>query len=168
MQFAAVVVFFIVAKVEFQLPVFIFLAEFEGHFGDERPARFGAKPIQGANLFIGQEACRLGRLKGTSGGRFGEAETAAFGGAFSRTFRGNIRAAAGVATVVFFHHAAAVGAGRLQRGVVAGHGVAVVLLGLLNNVLGHGRNLLHEVVTAEQALFHLRELEFPLAGQLRS
>jgi hypothetical protein len=71
-----------------------------------------------------------------------------------------------VAPVVLLHHAAAVRAGGGQRGVVARHGVAVVFLGLLDHALGHGGNLAHEGVAAELAVLHLRQLVFPLAGQL--
>jgi len=53
----------------------------------------------------------------------------------------------------------------LQSGVVTGHRVAVVLFGLFDDVLGHRGDALHEVIAAEQALFHLRQLVFPLARQ---
>src|SRR6185369_7214870 len=73
---------------------------------------------------------------------------------------------AGVAAVVFLHHAAAVGAGSLQRCVVTGHGVAVVLLRLLDDVLGHLGDFLHELGTRKLAVLHLGQLVFPLAGEL--
>ena len=72
---------------------------------------------------------------------------------------------AAVAAVVFFDHAAAVGAGRLQRGVVARNGVAVVLFGFAHHVFGHGGNFLHKGFAAELAFFHLGQLVLPLAGE---
>ena len=76
-----------------------------------------------------------------------------------------VLAGAAVAAVVFFDHAAAVRAGCVQRGVVAGDGVAVVFLGLLHHAAGHLGNVLHEGFAGEQAFFHLREFELPVASQ---
>ena len=43
---------FVVAKVKLQLVVFGFLVKLDDHFGRERPARFGAKTIEWADLFV--------------------------------------------------------------------------------------------------------------------
>ena len=127
----------LVAEIEFELPVLVFLAVGQCHLGDEGPARLGAEALEWSDLFVTQELFDLGQLEGAARRDLGERETA---GVIARTrFAG-----AGVATVVFLHDAAAVGAGRGQRGVVARHGVAVVLLGLLDDALRHLRDLLHE------------------------
>ena len=102
----------------------------------------------------------FGRLESASGRRFTERESAAFARA--------IAPGTGIAAVIFFDHTSAVGAGGVQGGVIAGHGVAVVFLGLFDDVLGHGGNALHELFATEQALLHLRQLVFPLAGQFGS
>ncbi len=78
---------------------------------------------------------------------------------------GAILTHAGKAAVVLLDHAAAVRAGRGQRGVIARDGVAVVLLGLLDDALRHVGDAVHELVAAELALLHLGELVLPLAGQ---
>ena len=157
-QLAALFGVFVVAEIEFELPVFLVFAVGQGHLGHKRPAGFGAETVQGADAFVAHKGLGLGHFKGAAGGRLGERETTALAGA--------IGAGAGVAAVVFFHHTAAIRAGRLQRGVVAGHRVAVVFLGLFHQALGHGGDLGHEGVAAELAALHLREFVFPLAGQL--
>ena len=53
-----------------------------------------------------------------------------------------------------------------ERRVVAGDGVAVVLLGLAHDALGHLRDLGHEGVALQAAVLHLGQLVLPVAGQL--
>jgi len=125
--------------------------------GTEGPAGLGAKALQRADLALAQQGLGLGSFKGAAGGRLAKAEAAR---------RCAVLAGAGIAAVVFLDHAGAVRAGRLQRGVVAGDGVAVVFPGFCHHALGHRRDVGHEGRAAELALFHLRELELPLAGQV--
>ena len=149
----------VVAKVKFELPVLLFLIELQHNFCGERPARLGAEAFQRANFLVGQKVFHLGLLERTAGRGFAEREAAALTLA--------IRASAGIAAVVFFHLAAALGTRRVQRDVVARHGVAVVLFRLFDDVLGHGGDFAHEGIAAELALLHQRQLVFPLAGQGR-
>ena len=72
---------------------------------------------------------------------------------------------AGIAAVVFFHHAAAIGAGVGQGGVVARNGVAVVLFGFAHHALGHVGNFQHEGLARQLPALHQGQLVFPLAGQ---
>jgi hypothetical protein len=69
--------------------------------------------------------------------------------------------------VVFVHFAAAIRAPRVERAEVAGDRVALVSLGLADDVLGHRDDLAHERVALQLAALHLRELEFPLRRELR-
>ncbi|CAM4124350.1 hypothetical protein ACAN107058_22940 [Paracidovorax anthurii] len=147
----------VVAEVELQLEVARLFVAHDGHLGGEGPAGLGAEALQRADAALAQQGLGLGGLEGAARGRFGEREAAAG--------RVPVGARAGIAAVVLLDHAAAVGARRGQRGVVAGDGVAVVFLGLLDHALGHGGDLLHEGLAAELALFHLGELVFPLAGE---
>ncbi|EWS63837.1 hypothetical protein Y695_02928 [Hydrogenophaga sp. T4] len=157
-QLTGLFVFLVVAEVEFEFPVLLFFVELDDDLGHEGPARLGAEAFQRADLLGRQQLFGLFRLKGAAGWRLAEREAAALAVA--------VGASAAVAAVVFLHHAAAVGAGRLQGGVVAGDGVAVVFLGLLDHALGHGGDLAHEGGAAELAVLHLRQLVFPLAGEL--
>ena len=72
---------------------------------------------------------------------------------------------AGIAAVVFFHHAAAIGAGVGQGGVVARNGVAVVLFGFAHHALGHVGNFQHEGLARQLPALHQGQLVLPLAGQ---
>ncbi|MCY1164211.1 hypothetical protein D9M73_40840 [compost metagenome] len=146
----------VVAEIKLQLVVFRLFVELDDHLGGERPAGLGAEAVQRAYPFVVQELLDLGRFKGAARRGLAKREAAAIVTAF---------AGAGVATVVFLHHAAAVGAGCLQGGVVAGNGVLVVALGLGDHALRHGGNLGHKGFAAELAVLHLRELELPLAGE---
>jgi len=148
----------VVTKVKLELVVLGFFVELDDHFGRERPAGLGSETVQRADLLVAQELFDFGHFKGTAGRRLAKREAATFAGAGS--------AHAGVAAVVFLDDAAAVGAGRLQRGVVAGNGVLVVALGLVDQALGHAGDLGHEAFAAELALLHLRQLVLPLAGQV--
>jgi len=67
--------------------------------------------------------------------------------------------------VGFAHGAAALGAGRLQGGEVAGHGVGFVALGAFDDVLRHTRDRGHELFAREPPLLHQGELVLPLAGE---
>ena len=58
------------------------------------------------------------------------------------------------------------GHGLRERGEIAGDRVALVVLGLADDVLGHLHDLVHEDGTRELAVLHLRELELPLGGEL--
>ena len=157
-QFAGVGrVFF--AKVEFEFMVFRFVVEHQAQFGGEGPASLAAKAFQRADARVAQQRFHFGRVKCAAAGNFADGEAAAFAGA--------VIAGAGVAAVVFLHHAAAGGAWGVQRGVFAGHGIAVVFLGLGDDALGHGGNVAHEGVAVEPAMFDLRKLVFPVAGQRR-
>ena len=148
----------VVAKVELELVVAAFLIVHDGDLGHEGPACLGAKAVQRAQAAVAQQLLGLGRLEGAACRRLGEREAAAR--ALSVTAR------AAVAPVVLLDHAAAVGARRGQGGVVAGHGVPVVFLGLLDQLFRHGLDLLHEGIARELALFHLRQLVFPFAGEV--
>ena len=148
----------IVTKVELELVVLSLFVELDNHLGRERPAGLGTETVQRADFFVAQELLDLGHFKGAAGWRLAEGKTATFAGAGL--------AAAGVAAVVFLDDAAAVGAGRLQRGVVAGNGVFVVALSLIDQALGHAGDLGHKAFAAELAQLHLRELVFPLTGQV--
>ena len=75
-------------------------------------------------------------------------------------------AAAGEAPVVLLHHAAAFGAGRFQRCIVARDRVPVIALGFLHQRGGHRSDFSHEVVAFQTTFFHLGKLELPVAGQL--
>jgi hypothetical protein len=118
------------------------------------------KPSSGPILLVAQEGLGLGGLEGAAGRDLGEAEAAA--GTVGRAGRPR----AGEAAVVLLHHTAAVRARRGQRGVVAGDGVAVVLLGLAHDALGHLGDLGHEGLALQPALLHLGELVLPVAGEL--
>ena len=150
---------FVVAKVKFQLVVFGFFVELDDHFSRERPARFGAEAVQAGRF--------CGRVRNCSTSATSKVRPA--GVLPKEKPQPSVvagLAGAGVAAVVFFDDAAAVRAGRFQGGVVAGNGVAVVFFGFFDHALGHGGNFGHEGVAAEFALLHLRQLVFPLAGQL--
>ena len=69
--------------------------------------------------------------------------------------------------VVLVHFAAAFRAARGQRAEIAGDRVALVALGLADDVLRHGDDLAHERVALQLAVLHLRELELPLRRELR-
>ena len=138
--------------------VFSLFVKFDHHVSGEGPAGLGAETVQRTDLALAQELLHFNQLKGAPGRRLAKREAA--------TVLCAGLARAGVAAVVFLDHAAAIGAGRLQGGVIPGDGVAVVLLGFFDHALGHGRYLGHEAAAAELAEFHLRELVFPLACQL--
>ena len=148
----------VVAKVKLQFELAAGFVFDQGELGHERPAGLAAKTLQRADAALAQKGFGLVHGKGAPARVFGEGKAAAFAAP--------IRAGAGVAAVVFFDHAAAIGAGRVQRGVVAGHGVAVVFLGFFDDALGHGGDLAHEGLARKLAFFHLRQLVFPVAGQL--
>ena len=156
-DFAVFLGFLVVAKVKLQLEVFGLVIKLDDHLGHERPARFGAEAVQGPDVLVVQKLLHFGRLKSPSCGRFAKRKPTSLQRA--------VFASAGVATVVFFHNATAVGARCGQRGVVTGDGVAVVFLGLFDHALGHGGNFGHELLAAELAVLHLRELVLPLAGE---
>ena len=161
----------VVAKVELQLPVVAFLVVLDHDLGRERPAGFGAEAVDRADVLVAHQRLGLGHLEGTPGRRLAEREAAGLGprnlGAVGLARGGRQRLAnAGVAAVVFAHHAAAVGAGCVQRGVVARDRVAVVFLGLLDDVRCHLGDFGHEAGAAQFAFFHLRELVLPVTGQL--
>ena len=146
------------AKVELELEVVVFLVADQRQFGGEGPAGLAAKALQRADAALAQKLLGLVDGEGAPARRFGEGKAAAFALA--------IRPGARIAAVVFAHDAAAVRAGRVQGGVVARHAVAAEFLGLLDDALGHGGDLAHEGLATELAFFHLRQLVFPLAGQL--
>ena len=116
------------------------------------------KPSSGPIRLSRRKASTSAQLERAAAGDLADREAARLGPARD--------AGAGVAAVVLLDHAAAVRAGRRQRRVVAGNGVAVVLLGLADDPLGHLRDLLHEGLALEVALLHLGELVLPVAGQL--
>ena len=147
----------VVAEVELQLPVLDLVVAHQFQLGAEGPAGLGAKAFQRADLVVAQEGLDLVQLEAAAGRDLGHAE--------ATTLAGARRPGAGEAAVVLLDHAAAIGAGRGQRGVVAGDGVAVVFLGLAHDALGHRRDVLHEGLAAELALLHLGELVFPVAGE---
>ena len=72
---------------------------------------------------------------------------------------------AGIAPVVFFHNATAIGAWVTQGGVVSWNGVAVVLFGFAHHTLGHVGNFQHEGLARELPALHQGQLVLPLAGQ---
>ncbi len=148
----------VVAEVEFELPVAEPVVAHQTQLGGERPAGLRAKALERADALVAQEGLGLGDLEGAPGRGLGDAEAAAFAAVG--------RAGAGVAAVVLADHAAAVRARRGQRRVVARDGVAVVLLGLPDDALGHLRDLGHEGLARQPAMLHLREPVFPVAGQL--
>ena len=160
---------FVVAKVKLQLPVLFFFVELERNFGGERPTGFGAETFQGTNLFVAQEMLHLFQLEGATRRCFAKREAAAR--AFDLPVGIGLgdstgQSDAGVAAVVFFHHTAAGGAGGGEGGVVARDGVAVVLFGFFHHAPGHLGDVLHEGFARQQAFFHLREFELPVAGQV--
>ena len=157
-QFTVFFAGFVVAEVELELVVLGLFVKLDDHLGHKRPAGLGAETVQGADVFVTQELLHLCGLEGAPRRGFTEREAAAFAVA--------ICTGTGIAAVVFFDDATAVGARGRQGGVVTGDGVAVVFLGLFDHVLGHGGNLGHELFAAELALLHLGELVFPLAGEL--
>ena len=137
---------FVVAKVEFELVVFGFFVQLQDDFGRERPARFGAKAVQRADLLVAHELLDLDQLEGAPRRSFAKGKAAALFAAAG--------AGAGVAAVVFLDDATAVRADRLQGGVVAGDGVAVVLFGFFDHALGHGGDLGHKGFAPHLALLH--------------
>ena len=128
---------------------FVFRGEPEQ--GGEGAAHFALKALEGADFFLGEEFFHLGRLDLAAGDDFPVGEIA--GGAL-------------VLFVRFLDDAAAFGAGGGEDAEIAGNGVAFVLLGLADDGLGHGGDLLHELRATEFAAFHLLEFELPVAGQL--
>ena len=167
-QLAATFGLFVVAKVEFQLPVLPLGVEGQRQLGDEGPTGLGAKALQRPDAPVAQQGFGLGQLEGAPSGRLAKRKTAALAGLGSGFGRGRGRAGpgAGVAAVVFAHHAAAVGAGVAQGGVVAGHAVAVVLFGLAHHALSQVGDLAHEVGAAQLPALHQRQLVLPLTRQL--
>ena len=160
----------VVAKVELQLPVVAFLVVLDHDLGGERPAGLGAETVDRADVLVAQQRLGLGHFESAAGRRLAEGKAAGFRSrdldAAGSACRCCQRLAdTGIAPVVFAHHAVAVGAGCFQRRVVAGDGIAVVLLGLLDDVRGHRGDFRHEAVAAQRTLFHLRQLVFPVASQ---
>ena len=116
-----------------------------------------------------QKLLHFCQLKGAARRCFAKRETTTW--AFDLTLcigfgHGTRRADAAVAAVVFFHHARTGGARGGEGGVVAWDGVAVVFLGFLHHAPGHLGDVLHEGYAREQPFFHLRQLEFPVAGEV--
>ena len=148
---------FVVAEVKFKFEVFAVFIKLEHDLGSERPTRFGAKAIERTDFFLAHELLYFGQFKSAACRCFAEGKTAAL---FATGLAG-----AGVAAVVFFHDAAAIGTGALQGGVVAGDGVAVVLFGFFHHALGHGGDFGHKGLTPHLALLHQRQFVFPFTGQ---
>ncbi len=147
-----------IAEVKLELVVFGLFVELDHHFGRERPAGLGSEAVKRPDAPIAQELLDLLQFEGTPGGRLAERKAAALAG--------SVGTGAGVAPVVFLDHAAAVGAGRMQGGVIARDGVLVVALGLGDDFLGHGLDLCHELVATELAFFHQGQTVLPFAGQI--
>ena len=145
------------SKIKLELPVLLFFIEFESHLGAEGPTRFGAKTIEWANAFVGQEGIDLGQLEGPPSWGLAKGETT------PRAL--SIDALAGVAPVIFFDLSATLGAGCGQRDVVARDGVLVVLFGFFDNVLGHVGDVLHERLARQLAVLHQGQFVFPLTGE---
>ena len=153
-----------VAKVEFQLVAAGRFGVFgQREFGGEGPAGLAAKAFERADAPLGQQRLGFGHAQGAACGRFGDGKAAAL----ARLAACGL-ARAGVAAVVFLDLAAAVGAGGGERGVVAGHAVAVEFLGFGDDAGGHVRDFAHEVGAGELAALHAGELGFPFAGELRA
>ena len=150
------------AEVELHLPVGQLFVAHHAQLGREGPTRLRAEAFQRTNLAVTQQLLHLVQLKAAARRDLGHAE-ATTGRALGIAAA---LARAGEAAVVFLDHTAAVRAGRAQGRVVARNGVAVVFLGLLHHALRHGSDLGHEGLAAQATLFHLRQLEFPVAGQL--
>ncbi len=134
---------------EFPLPFAVFLRQLE--FGGERAAHLAAKTGKRPEVFVAQQLLHFGQLEAASARMFAD---------------GKIALRAGVAVVVLLDHAAAVRAGGLQCGVVAGHGVAVEFFGAAHDGFGHAGNVAHEGLARELAALHLRQLVLPAAGEL--
>ena len=150
---------FVITKVKLQLVVFSFVVKLDDHLGSERPARLGAKAFEWADFFVAQKLLDFSCFKRPASRCFAKRK-AATTIAVRPCFAG-----AGVAAVVFFHHATAVGARRRKRCVVARNGVLVVTFGFGHHAFGHGGNFSHEGLAAQSAFFHLRQLELPVARQ---
>src|SRR5205085_60571 len=125
------------------VPDLVVVRELE--FGRERPARLGAEAFERADLLVAQELLDLLGLERTARGDLGDRELAAVRAVA-------LLALAGEAAVVLLDDAAAVRARRLERGVVAGNRVAVVLLGLLDDALGHAGDVGHEGLARQAAV----------------
>ena len=109
-----------------------------------------------------------GEMKENSSGAGTSSSSGTSGGSTATRYLADRKFAfgAGEATIIFFHHAAAVRAGCLERCVVTGDGVVVIFFRALDDDLRHLRNFAHELFATDLATFHLRELEFPSTCQL--
>ena len=158
-QLAVFLAGLVVAEVEFEFVVLGFFVKLDDHLGHKGPAGLGAETVQRADVLViagtapplRARRCAppgICRTRSRSPRRGHLHRYRYSGGSFlSRCHR-------------------SWGKGACQRGVVTGDGVAVVFFRLFDHVLGHGGDFGHELLAAELALLHLRELVFPLAGQL--
>ena len=148
----AIFAFVVLAEIKFQLEILDLFIAHDAQDGGERTAHLRAETLQRADGAVLQQLFHFGDFELARTRRLAHREFAL---------------GAGETTVVFLHHAAAIRAGRFQGGVVAGNGVVVVFLGALDDDLRHLRDFTHEFFTRNLAFFHLRQLVFPLARQLR-
>ena len=138
-----------VAEVELHL---VFAGQFQ--LRREGAAHLAAETVERPDAAVGHQLVRLAQLELPPAHRLPKAELAPVAFAVEPLVR-------------FLHHAAALGAGRLELAVVARHGIAVERLGGTDDFFGHRANLVHERLSVEFPPLDLLELEFPLAGQLR-
>ena len=68
--------------------------------------------------------------------------------------------------VFLVHFAAALRAARRKRREIAGDGVALMMLRLGDDMLGHAHDIAHELLPLQFAVLHLREPEHPFGGEL--
>src|SRR5437899_1296382 len=137
--------FVAVAEVELGLE---FRAEFDD--GGKRKALRAAETLQRPDDALGDEFLDFVSLKLAAGDNFPKGKVAALALEFF---------------VVFLDDAAALRTRSLEGAEIAGHGVAFITFGLLDDVARHGGDLLHELVALHLAALDLAQFEFPVAGQ---
>ena len=134
------------SKVKFQL-VFIIDAQYRS----ERAPHFANKALHRPDLALTQQLFNLGGFKGASTGVFANRKVTC---CTSKT------------PIVFFDHTTTFWAWGLQRDVIAGNGVTVILFGTFDDHLGHLRDFTHERLAGKSTLFNLFKLVLPFASQL--